>query len=255
MAARDRDIFAGVGQSTVITTAGDCQVPILYRDGSMLVVGYRIDRHRAATALSHVALEPLVMAGKALALLCIFEYRDTTIGPYNEIGLGVFARRKARPLPIRRILRDVRSVDEVGMYVTNLPVNTPAAYAAGVELWGYPKYVTGIDTRFDGTSTTATLESEFELRHRVGRGITIKGLPFITFTCKHERLIRTVVEVGHMVRFGGARSLRIQLTGDGPTSTTMKAFGLDSLRPTFVQRADGLRAVLPIGKDCGDALA
>jgi hypothetical protein len=221
----------------------------------MLVVGYRIDRHRATTALASVPLEPLMIVGKALVLLCIFEYRDTTIGPYNEIGLGVFAQRKASPLPIRRILRDVRSVDEVGMYVTNLPVNTPAAYAAGVELWGYPKYVSDIDTRFDGTSMTATLGSEFELSHRVGRGIEIKGLPFITYTCKDGRLIRTVVEVGHMARFGGARSLRLRLIGDGPTATTIRVLGLDHLKPTFVQRVDGINAVLPLGKDCGGVLA
>jgi hypothetical protein len=73
----------------------------------------------------------------------------------------------------------------------------------------------------------------------------------ITFTFRKDRLIRTITEVGHRMRFGGARTVKLKITGDGPTAATLQALGLDSARPAFALRTDSLKAALPLGKDLG----
>ncbi|HEX9208716.1 MAG TPA: acetoacetate decarboxylase family protein [Steroidobacteraceae bacterium] len=247
------DLFAGIRQVAVGTAAGPVALPILYRDGSLLVVGYRIDPARASSALAGLALEPLVTLGRALVLLSMFEYRDTSIGPYNEIGIALLAQRAGTAPSTWRLLRDARQVLDAGLYVTNLPVTTPVACSAGVEIWGYPKYVTGIATDFRADGVTVTLENEFVLTHSRRYGLEVAGVPMITYTSKSGRLIRTVTEVGHRMRFGGAGTVELKIIGDGPTAATLRALGLDAARPAFAMRTDAVQAVLPFGKDIGAA--
>jgi hypothetical protein len=245
------DILAGIKQTPTATSTGPVALPILYRDGSMLVIGYRIEPAIATSMLRNLPLEPLVMFGRALVLVCLFEYRDTTIGPYNEIGVGIYVRRTGTAPSLWRVLRDPRKIEDVGLYVVNLPVSAHAALTAGVEIWGYPKYVAGIATSFQQDRIRVTLESEFVLTYSHGFGFEINGPPFITYTLLKNRLLRTIVEVGHCVRFGGARSIRLSINGAGPTAATAKALGLDAVRPAFAFRTDAMKAVLPAGKDLG----
>ena len=245
------DILGDIKQSAMPTSSGAVALPILYRDGSMLVAGYLIDIARAQAILGDLPFEPVLILGRALVLLTVFEYRDTTIGSYNEFGIGILVQRAGTSPSLWRILHDIRKVEEVGLFVTNLPVTDQGAFTAGVELWGYPKYVTGITTSFGPDSAVTTLEHEIVVAHSRGFGLEIDGIPFVTFTRRQNRLIRTIVEVDHRVRFGGASSVSLSIIGDGPTAATAKALGLDTVRPAFAFRTDALKAILPAGKDLG----
>jgi hypothetical protein len=192
-----------------------------------------------------------VILGRALVLVCLFEYRDTTIGPYNEICIGIYVKRAGTAPSLWGVLRDQRKIEDMGMYVVNLPVTSREALTAGVEFWGFPKYVTGIATSFQQNRIQVTLENEFALTHSRGFGFEIEGIPIITYTFLKNRLLRTIVDVGHRMRFGGARSIRLSIKGNGPTAATAKALGLDVVRPTFAFRTEGWKAVLPAGKDLG----
>lgn len=245
------DILANVVQSPIATSAGPVDLPILYRDGSLLLVGYRVGPKIAKSVLGKLPFEPLLLFGRAIAMLVLCEYRDTTIGTYNEIGVGVYVRRAGTNPSVWGVLSDPRKDENTGIYVVNLPVSTSAALTAGVEIWGYPKYVTGIETSFQQDAVKVTLENEFVLTHSRGFGLEIPGKPFVSYTVLNNRLLRTVIEVGHRVRFGGAKSIRLTISGEGPTAKTIKALGLDAMRPSFAFRADAMRTVLPLGKDLG----
>jgi hypothetical protein len=152
-------------------------------------------------------------------------------------------------------MRNVRAAADVGCYVTNLPVNTNVARVGGVELFGFPKYAAGISTSFHRDGVRVTLENEFILTQSCGFGLELDGMPIVTYTMLNNHVIRTVVETGHRVRFGGAHSVQLKITGDGPTATTAKSLGLDTTRATFAFRTDAMRAVLPLGKDLGSSAA
>ena len=249
------DILCDIKQSEMATSSGPVALPILYRDGSMLVAGYRIDVARTQAILGDLPFEPIVILGRALVLLTLFEYRDSTLGPYNELGIGILVQRAGTSPSLWRILRDISKVEEAGLFVTNLPVNYQGACTAGVELWGYPKYVTGINTSFGPDSVRATLEHEIVVTHSRGFGFEMAGIPFVTFTLLKNRLIRTIVEVDHRVRFGGAHTVSLNIIGDGPTAATVKALGLETVRPAFAFRTDALKSILPEGKDMGSIAA
>ena len=251
--SRDHAFFEKHVRERAETSAGPCDLPIAYEDASMLTAIWRVDG-ALARPLVPIQFEPWLVLGKALAMLCIFEYRRTSIGPYGEIGLGVLARRKGSKPSLVRVLGDLRKEEDQGLYVTNLPVTTEKARAAGVEIWGYPKYVANIDTRFTPDGVHAELEGEFKLTMGRGRTLKTRGLPFVTYSVSGEgRLLRTVVEIDHDVRWGGASTVDLRVIGDGPTSTSIRALGIHGRAPTFAFRTDAMRSVLPRGKDMGPA--
>lgn len=250
---RGADIFTGIKQSAVMISTGPVELPLLYRDGSMLVIGYRINPAPVQSILDDLPLEPFLILRRALVLLVLAEYRDTSIGAYNEIGILILARRAGSAPSLWGIFRDVRKVEDVGLYVTNLPVTTQVALIGGVEIYGFPKYAADIETSFRPHSVQVTLKNEFVLTHSAGFGLEMDGIPIITYTFLKNQLIRTVVEVGHRVRFGGASTVQMRIIGEGPTAATARVLGLDTARPTFAFRTDAMKAVLPSGKNLGAA--
>jgi hypothetical protein len=230
-----------------MTTAGPLSLPVVYRDGSFFGVFFRADLTRATTLLGPSGLTPWPVLGRALVLLIAFEYRDTSIGPYHEVGLAVLARRPGAQPSLLRYLRDPRAQPEQGLWVVNLPVDTEIARAGGVDVWGYPKYCTPIETRFGAEGVRVSLGDELELSCEGGGGLEQAGLPFVTMTRHDGVLVRTIVEVSSRARwsFGGKTSLRLK--GDGPTAASLRTLGLDGATPLATFRDDALRATLPLG--------
>jgi hypothetical protein len=246
--------FAAVRPEPVATAAGPCELPILYTDASLLGLVYRVDPALARPLVGDAPFEPWTMLGRAITVACFFEYRATSIGPYGEIGLAVLVRRAGTEPSRLGALRDLRDAHDAGLLVVNLPVTTETARAAGVELWGYPKYVTGIETEFRPDGVRIVLQNELRLTMTRGRGLVTRGQPFVTLSVSPRgRVLRTIVEVDHKVRWGGGRSVHLEILGDGPTARNARALGLDSSKPTLAFSTDRMRSILPAGEDLGSA--
>lgn len=245
--------FAKVPQTPHPTTAGPVDLPIYYRDASLFGVFYMADLLAAQSLVEHLSIEPWPLFGRAVVALFAWEYRDSTVGTYNEVGLGIQTRRRGTSPSLLRLARDMKADDNQGIWVVNLPVTTQAAYDAGVELWGYPKYVTPIETSFTSGGASARLGEELELSIGKLGGPSLPGLPVVTYTARKGRLIRTVIEVDHRARWGSGGSARLELRGDGPTSSSLRTLGLDGKKPLASFRVDTFRARLPAGVDLGSA--
>lgn len=225
-------------------------MPFLIHDGSLLTLFYRVDPEAARSVIPS-GFEPMQVLGKALVIVAAFDYRDTSVGPYGELGVGVQVKKIGTSPSVLGWALDPRKQPEQGIWVANLPVTSEAARAAGVEQWGYPKYVTKMEKRFDASGVSFELDAELRISMGRGAGIGIKGLPFVTFTENNGRYQRTVIETTHRVKHGGASTVRIERLGDGPTSRTMQKLGLFSASALAAQRTDAVRAVLPAGVDAG----
>jgi hypothetical protein len=244
------DRFFDVRRAPADTTAGPVDMPILYKDASALGMVFPVDPERAAS-LVPAAFEPWTRFGRAFAVLCAFEYRESTIGPYDELGIGVLVRRKGASPSWLRFLRDMRAEENAALYVVNLPVTTAGAHAAGTELWGLPKYVTPMETHFEPERARVVLGSELEIEMTRSRWPSMKGLPLVLYSVNHGRVIRTVVDVSHPQTVGGKVTLKV--TGDGPCSETVRALGMDRKKPLFAYSTDTMRSILPLGRDLGPA--
>lgn len=232
---------------------GSVELPIRYTDGSALACIHRVDLADARAVVASECFEPLPVGGRALAQLVALEYRETSVGPYNELGVLVLARRTgSSPSAVRSLVRPA-SVEDAGWFVVNLPVTTGFTCASGRELWGFPKYVTRIDTEFTRDSAEIILGEELVIEHRARFGVTIAAPPYVFFSELHGRPLRTVVPMDHRIRMGGVRSVRIHVTGNGPTAATVRRLGLAQRRPMMAVRADHLKFTLPLGDVVGSA--
>ncbi len=132
MAIPPNELFAGIEQQDAPTSMGPCAMPILYRDASLLGAFFRVEPSAAATLLDGTPFEPYVIFGKAVVLLACFEYRDTTVGTYNEVGLAIQAKRRGTSPSLLRFARDMANETSTGLVVTNLPVTTRGARSVAV---------------------------------------------------------------------------------------------------------------------------
>lgn len=243
-----------VPQKPHATRSGTCALPILYREASQFGVFFRIDLARAAALIGKDRLvEPWPILGKAVAAIYAWDYRDSTVGKYGEVGLGIQCRRVGTRPSVLKLATDMGAQDEQGIWVVDLPVTTDAAREAGVDLWNYPKYVTPITTRFDDRGAGVTLGEEIDLT--IGRlgGPSMRAQPVVTYTEKNGRLLRTRIDVDHRVRWGGGGSAKLAIRGDGPMARSARALGLESAPIVAAFRTDGFRARLPAGVDLGPA--
>ena len=239
------------GPSIEQFSIGELALPVHYTDGSALACIYRVDLAAARSVIADDWFEPLPVGGKAMAQLMALEYRETSVGPYNELGLLVLARRSgSAPSTIRTLLTPA-SVETAGWYAVSLPVTTGFACAAGRELWGFPKYVTRIDTEFVRDGAQVILGDELVVEHRARFGMKVSAPTYVCFSALDGRIIRTVVPMEHTLRLGGARSVQVHVTGDGPTAQVAQRLGLDRLRPMMAARADQLKFALPLGTTVG----
>lgn len=248
---RPDPFFDAVLQRPHMTSEGGCDLPILYRDGSLLGMFYRVDPALAREVLPDSRVEPFVIFGKAIVLVASFEYRATSIGPYGEFGIGVVCKKSGSSPSVIKYAMDMIGAKDTGIMVVNLPVTDAGAKAAGIDIWGYPKYVTRITTKFHKAGVEIGLDGELRITSTQpqSRGLKTKGMPFVTFTTHPSgRLVRTVITFDSDVRWGGAGKTRLKVTGDGPSARTARALGLDQRAPSFMFRTDRLRAVLPEGE-------
>lgn len=247
------DLLSSVTQTPTPTSKGPCDLPILYRDASQIGLFFHAPLANAEALLEGTSLEPWPVLGRAVCAIYAWEYRDSTVGRYNEVGLGIQVRQRGTSPSLVGLVRDMSAQPEQGIWVLNLPVTTPEAFAAGVEIWGYPKYVTPIETRFDDGGASVRLGDELELSVPRLRGPKTPSFPVVTFTAREKRLLRTVIQTDCSSRWGSGIGSQIRLIGEGPTAASIRRLTADGSapRPMMAFRTDRFRAVLPRGNDVG----
>jgi hypothetical protein len=224
----------------------------------LLGLVYWLKPSRVQEALDHsvvpgaAAFEPMTILGRVMGLVVSFEYRETSVGVYNELGIGVHVKRRGtKPSVAKTLVSQMVNEPDQALLVLTLPVTTEAARAAGAEIWGYPKYVTDIETEFGETDAQIDLGGELRIDAKRGFGPTMAGLPFVTFSVKEGRLIRTHIQVGHRAGWSRGGGSRLVVTGQGQSAEVARRLGLHDRSPTAVFRTDAMRAILPAGEDLG----
>jgi len=244
------DFFAGIHQENVSTSSGECALPILYRNGGVVGLMYRVPPEKVAPLIPDQAeFEPFTLMGKAIVQLVVFEYRDTSIGAYNEVALAVEVKRKGTSPSTWGALVNARTQPNYGSTFLNLPVTTANACAAGKEIWGFPKYVVGINTEFSEAQIRAEQQGEFRLTVGPAGWLETKGIPFVLMSTKGGKVLRTIVETGHPLKWGGADQVSLEILGPGNTSDNLVKLGLAGMKPSFVWRSYAMRSILPQGQE------
>lgn len=150
---RGSRFFDGVAQVKLALAAGDVQLPIFYYDGAAIGAVFPARLAALRGVLPDPDLTPARLAPGvgAIAITC-FEYRDTDIGPYNELAVSILVDGPGTgpKLPGLALLSELRH-RRLNAFVWHLPVTTEIARQSGVDLYNYPKFVG--DIAFEDTET------------------------------------------------------------------------------------------------------
>lgn len=150
---RGSAFFEGVPQMEAALGDEVLRLPVFYYDGTATsaVFPARLGALRRLMPDPRIRPARLAPGLGAVAVTC-FEYRDTDIGPYNELAISVPLNEPwfLPNLPGRALIAGLRR-RQLHAWVHHLPVTTEIARAGGVELYNYPKFVGGID--FEQTAT------------------------------------------------------------------------------------------------------
>jgi hypothetical protein len=144
---RHSPFFDGVTQSDMTVAGQPAKVPIFYYDGTatQAVFAARLGALRRLMPDPRFSPARLAPGLGALAITC-FEYRDTDLGPYNELAISVVLNEPwfLANLPGRALVSSLRR-RQLHAWVQHLPVTTEIARAGGVDFYNYPKFIAGID--------------------------------------------------------------------------------------------------------------
>jgi len=243
MRTLSRDQFFTIPTETFKMSKGTVQLPINYYDYGYAHFIFRVDYQAAQKKLADTAFTPCKIFGKALALLNFFEYRDTAIGPYNEVGLSIlcYPKNKKQPFMVPvHILHDAKKW-QVGAYVINLPVTTEIAYLAGKEVWNYPKFVTRIDfslinRNFKGIVYDPDLKEPLvTLAGTIGALSTpkLKNASFISHTTHKGMPLRTltVVDTRFKIAYGFSGACVVNAKSNHSMAQNLRDLGMNGKKP------------------------
>lgn len=257
MSGRTSSFFA-VPRVPHATSAGPVDLPILYYDTSYVMALFFADRAAAEDRVREQGLRPaLTRGGRAVVALAGYHYRDSTVGPYFEVGLAipvvpVGSSRGERWL---QVLRNEESPNrDLGFYVLHLPVTTDAADTAGRDIWGLPKFVTGIEVRHVGRDIMVRVDDPagkgpiMTLSGRAGPGVRSPGLPVMLYSRLAGNLLRiTVNGRGPNTAYPGGQ-LRMRIgASTHPMAETMRSLGMAGRKPWLVLAADSAQSRLNQG--------
>jgi hypothetical protein len=248
-------LFDGIVQREISVRGTPARSPLFYRDLAMMLAIFPARLRTASALLPSARLQALSpIPGKALVAVSCFEYRDTDIGPYNEVSVAVAADVNGGRAPgLVRLLRSALSREYTG-YVVDLPVDTEVALYGGLDYFNFPKFLVDIRFSEDGGHRTCSVRDReggtliFELcgrklPTRTRRPSRRRGTStFVSFPWKDGALRRATLLVDEIERgtemWGG---FQIAL-GSHPSADRLAALELG--RPLFYTYVPLAQAVL-----------
>lgn len=224
-------------------------LPVVYRKCSAFFAAFPYPLAAIRPLLPTAMLVPVTLVPRKGALVvAVFDYQDTSIGPYREVGIGFQCRlRSSGPLPLIPLLAE-RYIADVGAWVQILPVTTPIANDLGRAHWGLPKFVADIriDRTDDHVSCEVTENGERLLHVEIERpGMSRPtSLPLRLYSALDEELLFTelaIDAVGHTSRL--RPRARLELTSH-PRVRDLDPSALTGAKPIEVRWFDEYRTML-----------
>lgn len=239
-----RNTFFDVEQTPWTCSQGEVGMPILYYDASNIMALFLAPREAVEAELQGTGLVPALVTGqRAVVGLSMYEYRSTSAGPYNEVGLAVPVFNEGEPRPLLStldILRSARS-RRMGFHILDLPVTTEIANAAGREFWGFPKFVTDIGFSWSEGNfhcSVADPDSGDAIMNFTGRTHPLVPMPamdLVLYSHLDDQTLRTVINIRHGMSWNFAGGMHLETgTSEHPMAARMRRLGFAEARPFAV---------------------
>lgn len=251
------DFFADAGtRGTVDIGTTELELPILYHRTDCSFGVFSADLEATREALPSDRLYPVKVArGRAAIAVVSYNYIETGVGPYGEIGVAALCTLDRQAPPVLPAMLEAR-YPGFGAFVLHLPVTTRIAREAGRAVWGYPKFVADMAFEFRPETHRVELREDgqdvlsLEVERR-GRLVQDRK-PLVTYSEHHGELIRTELPVRSTYHAGIGRPYGHLELGDHPIGKELRELDISSesiATKSYVDHA----AILPAGQAVGDA--
>ncbi len=229
-------------------------LPILYHRDDAFGLYFSADYGRVKAVMPSDRLHPVVLPGnRAIMAMGIFNYIDTSIGPYGEIAVALPAVFDKKITAFNGLLPALMesAFPGFGVVVMHLPVTTKDARDAGRKVWGYTKFIA--DMHFTVTPEYYQCRLREGDRHILDvrvkkRGICLRDKkPITTFSVKNGNLIKTAISQTATKRVSLRTGGSFLKLGDHPMAESIRRLNISS-RPFMSIYYPERSAILPPGK-------
>ena len=228
------------------------ELPILYFRDDLFLMFLTGNYGKIKALMPSPRLHPVSFpGGKALVGIAAFNYIDTSIGPYGEIGVVLPAVYSDKPpTPILPGLMEAK-YPGFGTLVMHLPVTKTVARDAGRGQWGYTKFVG--DMKFVNTPEYHQVEMGEEGTHILTMRVAKKGIlrrekkPLVTYSVLNGNLIMTTIPQKGTYHMSFSSKGSFLKLGDHEVSKTIGELGL-SAKPIITRYYVERSGILPAGQ-------
>ena len=251
------DPFFQVPLYTQDFSRGEIQLPILIKDSTAVYCQFVAPREKVANLLRDKPLDPaFVLGSKALVGLTVQANHQSTVGTHVNMDLVIPVTRQTgfkRPSSWQEI-RMSGDRRHMGFYVSDSALDSPVMLSAGREVWGYPKFMAQMLTRFKGAQLYSEC-NDFDGRKGIvrltGFGPRLFRVPSIDltmFSLKGNELLRSLVNTRGSFHLHWPLGFRLQVgDSDHPMAQRLRYLGLDNARPLVVFSCDDYQARMNAG--------
>lgn len=204
-----KDLFSGYVDKRIMCRSGEVSIPLRTTDLTSMLATFPVKTSLLRPMLPN-PLNPISFLGTSLLTIGGMEYKEMNIGPYNEIVV-MLPVRYTGPMPPQAFSRI--GLDRIGLYVMIISVTTQIALDAGLDIWGYPKFLSDITFQDQGELRACRWEAEGQeiLSFAVEKeGITI---PFdrklIDFSVRGNEILKNALRGQFQMRISSGKNVQI----------------------------------------------
>jgi len=203
---KDDPFFKDTPRKTLDMDGESMEFPILYYDLRSITTIFTAKTDKIKNLLPHPNFKPIeIWPGMGMVGIVAFEYHDTSIGPYNEIGIAIPVKfPPSFSVPFVSVL-PMMLKNKFSVYIRHLPVTTEIAYKGGVHFYNYPKFISEITFQDQNEHLEVTLKEKGELILKLrGKKLNLNKsarIEYHTYSIKNNIVMHALVE-GRTHRFG-----------------------------------------------------
>jgi len=247
----------GILTRTIQTSRGPVELPVFCYDGSGVAAFFMCDYVRAAQKLEGTGLYPIEFSKrKALALLGLFEYRESTLGPYKEGFLMIAVSPQPKMSFLTKSFQFFVNARyrKLGFYTLDLPISEELPLVAGREIWGVPKFLAELSLCFSNDRFTGEVlsnsneEKILSLESSFNKGMPFKFIDSMVYSNFQDSILKIISNFNCPARIFKDKEARLTVGPiDHPMAHNLRDLGLDGETPFLLKSADKIKFVLNDG--------
>jgi len=224
------DFYQEIEHTPVPWRQYELHVPLFYPDIMFMNMSILAPTENVRSVLPSKRLKPYRITPWLSALsITAYQYRESDIGPYNEVFIGIPVTIDEETPLFTGSLRKMPKEPKV--YSHHLPVTTEIALEVGAEFAGYPKFVADIEFVEEGNRMTCKLRADHQdVLKLSGRMLSTNQFPrhrVHPITYRREYILRSefVISEREMGFSKNGEDVKLEL-GDHPIAEELRELNL-----------------------------